>query len=162
MWDWVVPVSNNPNRCPPRPEAAAQSNDGHEKFVRLGHAHFQNLFDVLATKLDVQGAIIGRSPGRSWRLLPPYYSPPGVNFPSKHTYQQFIGLLLPATGKLSAAWAEGGWMKLVTFGALAIRGGGMRLTLIYIGVLALVFGQPNIGTAAGQAEPKVNVQIGFT
>ncbi len=44
----------------------------------------------------------------------------------------------------------------------AIRGGGMRLALISIGILALIFGQPSIGTAAGQAEPKVNVLIGFT
>ena len=44
----------------------------------------------------------------------------------------------------------------------AIRGGGMRLVLISIGILALIFGQPSIGTAAGQAEPKVNVLIGFT
>ena len=53
-------------------------------------------------------------------------------------------------------------MKLVTFGALAIRGGGMRLALISIAMLVLVFGQPSIGTAAGQAEPRVNVLIGFT
>ncbi len=44
----------------------------------------------------------------------------------------------------------------------AIRGGGMRLVLISIGILALIFGQPSIGTAAGQAEPRVDVLIGFT
>jgi len=53
-------------------------------------------------------------------------------------------------------------MKFGTFGVLAIRGGGGRLALIFIGILALVLGQPSIGMAAGRAEPKVDVLIGFT
>ena len=81
--------------------------------------------------------------------------------PSTHT-RGFIGLFLPSTGKLFATWGDRVWMKLVTLGALAFRGGGMRIALISIGVLALVFGQPSIGTAAGQAEPKVDVLIGFS
>ena len=44
----------------------------------------------------------------------------------------------------------------------ATRSRRIWLSLIAIGVLALLFGWANIGTAAGQTPPRVNVLIGFT